>query len=126
MRRITLVSLAIAVAACSEASPVVVEDHAPPDGVADVAGQVLDASGAPVAGSVTIACAGGAFGETVPIDAQGRYHAFLVAPWTVLGGGESGRVACRFSAGAIRADATVGFGPRGLPHVLQIVDLRAG
>ena len=122
MRSLIAAPLLLVLAACAE-SPVIVEDRTPPDGVADVAGQVLSASGAPLTGNVTIVCGGGAFGETVPTDAEGRYHAFLVASWTVLGG-ESGRVPCEFTSAGIRVDATIGFGPRGLPHVLQIVNLR--
>jgi hypothetical protein len=122
MRSLVTASLFLVLAACAE-SPVVVEDRAPIDGVADVGGQVLSASGAPVTGNVTISCGGGAFGETVPANAQGNYHAFLVASGTVPGGA-SGRVSCEFSAAGIHTDATVGFGPRGLPHALQIVNLR--
>ncbi|HEU4882463.1 MAG TPA: hypothetical protein VFT45_09470 [Longimicrobium sp.] len=123
MRSLIPASLLIVLAACAQA-PAAVEDPTPIDGVADVAGQVLSASGAPVTGDVTISCAGGAFGATAPTDEQGRYHAFLAASGKVPGG-DRGRVGCRFSAGAIHTDATVGFGPPGLPHVLQIVNLRA-
>jgi hypothetical protein len=123
MRSLITASLLVVLAACAEA-PAAVEELTPIDGVADVAGQVLNSSGAPVTGDVTISCGGGAFGATVPTDAQGRYHAFLSASGKVLGG-DTGRVGCHFSAGAIHTDATVGFGPPGLPHVLQIVNLRA-
>lgn len=123
MRRLPL-ALLVAAAACSD-PPLVVEDMAPPDAVADVAGRVLDASGAALAGSVTIRCGEGRFGETVPIDAQGHYHAFLVT--ATQRHGESVRLPCVFTASAgIRVERTVGFGPRGLPHVLQLVDLLAG
>ena len=122
MRISPTISLLLVLAACAK-SPAVVEERTPIDGVADVAGQVTSASGAPAAGSVIISCGGGAFGETVPIDGQGHYHAFLAAAGSVLGG-DTGRVSCRFSAAGIQKNATIGFGPRGLPHVLQIVDLR--
>jgi hypothetical protein len=121
MRSLLPASLLILLAACAEA-PAAVEEPTPIDGVADVAGQVLGASGAAVTGNVTISCGGGAFGETVQTDAQGNYHAFLTASGTVPGGA-SGRVSCAFSAAGINADATIGFGPAGLPHVLQIVNL---
>jgi hypothetical protein len=124
MRTLLGGSLLLVLAACAESPVVVVEEHAPPDGVASVAGQVLDASGTPIVATVTIICAGGAFGEMATTDAQGHYLANLATSASVLGG-TSGRVSCRFSAGGIHADASIGFGPPGLPHVLQIVNLRA-
>jgi hypothetical protein len=119
MRSLSIAFLLVA-AACAEPSPVGVDEQAAPgEGVADVVGRVLTASGAPVSGDVTIRCAADAFGATVPIDAQGHYHAALVAP--VIG-----RVECVFTAPAgIRLETSIGLGRSGLPHALQIVDLRA-
>ena len=117
--RLLRAPLLLLLAACAD-TPVMAEDETPltgVDGVADVAGQVLSASGAPITGNVTISCGGGAFGATVPADAQGHYHAFLAAPGT-------GRVLCEFTSAGIRTHASIGFGPRGVPHVLQIVNLR--
>jgi hypothetical protein len=120
--RILPLALLMAAAACSE-PPLVVQDQAPPIGVADVAGRVLDASGAPLAGTVSIECAGGQFGETVPISAEGHYHASLVTATRRVG--ESLRLPCVFAGPAgTRVERTIGFGPPGLPHALQIVDLR--
>lgn len=120
MRILPSVILLLVLAACS-GSPLAEEnEELQPgvDGVADVAGQVLSASGAPMVGSVTISCGGGVSVKTVPTDAQGHYHAALIASGT-------GRVACEFTSAGIRVDTTIGFGPAGLPHVLQIVNLRA-
>lgn len=119
MRSLIGASLLLVLAACAEpSSPEVVEDHAPVNGAADVVGQVLSASGAPIVGTVTINCGGGEVHATVPTDAQGHYHAALLVSRT-------GRLQCEFTSAGIRVDTTIGFGPRGLPHALQIVNLRA-
>lgn len=124
MRTLSIAFLLMA-AACSDGSPVIVEDRPAPSAVADVVGDVLSASGAPLSGSVAISCANGQFGATVPIQAEGRYHAaLLTSPETV--GGASGRVPCVFTGPAnIRVERFIGFGPAGLPHALQFVNLRA-
>lgn len=125
MRTIALFFLALAAPGCGDPSPVIVEDRPAPVAVADVAGDVLSASGSPLSGSVAISCAGGQFGATVPIDAEGRYHASLLTSPELLGG-PSGRVACVFTGPAnIRVERSIGFGPAGLPHALQFVPLRA-
>jgi hypothetical protein len=120
MRRLIGASLLLVLAACS-GSPMAEETSEPlqgADGVADVVGQVLSASGAPIVGSVTIKCGGEEVNATVPTDAQGHYHAALLVSRT-------GRLPCEFTSAGIRVDTTIGFGPVGLPHALQVVDLRA-
>jgi hypothetical protein len=120
MRSLIGASLLLVLAACS-GSPLAEENGEPlegAEGVADVVGQVLSASGSPIVGSVTISCGNGVSGKTVATDAQGHYHAALVASGT-------GRVPCEFTSAGILVDATIGFGPPGLPHALQIVNLRA-
>lgn len=122
MRRL-LPALLLAAAACSE--PIVPPDIDPPDAVADVGGQVLKASGAPVmSGSVTIRCADGRISGAAPISDQGNYRALISTSAQVLGG-DSGRAPCVFTApGGIRADTTIAFGPPETPPALQIVNLR--
>lgn len=122
MRRVLLVPL-MAAAACSD--PLTVPEIPVPDAVADVGGQVLKASGAPVmAGSVTIRCDDDQFGGAAAIDAQGHYHTTLATSRELLGG-ERGTVQCVFTAPAgIHAERAITFGPPGEPHDVQIVDLR--
>lgn len=131
MRRITtrvvlpLAVVAGSVAACSENTPV-----EPGAGFADVAGRVLDVAGAPLAAdTVAIACAGGAFGTTVVTDAGGHYLVSLSAPASQIGG-TNGSTACVFSVGTpaptrFQVTARIGFGAAGIPHALQLIDLRA-
>lgn len=121
--RITHACLLVFAAACADGGPVIVEDQPAPHAVAFVGGRVLDAAGAPVAGQVTIRCALAGINQLAPIDAQGHYGASLqTSPESI--GGRSGRLACEFTAtGGARAEASIGFGPPGLPHPLQIVDL---
>jgi len=66
--------------------------------------------------------------EIVPGDSQGLYQMALVAPPAVTSS-SGAQIRCSFRAsGAGQADAErdtfVGFGPPGVPHALQFIDLR--
>jgi hypothetical protein len=128
MRVIASAALLGAVAACSSPSSPV-ERQPRPDAVAFIHGTVVDAAGGPLAvGAVTVRCADGAVGGTLAATAEGQFGGTLHASRDALGG-EAARIPCRFTAspagaGEISRDATVGFGPAGLPHPLQRVELR--
>ena len=98
-------------------------------GVADVSGQVLQASNTPLAGArVAIVCSDGQITLKVPTDANGRY----LTPLTISEAqmrATGGKVSCQFGApdsinARIRAQAVVAFYAPGLPHPLQMVDLK--
>jgi hypothetical protein len=122
MRKLLLALLATA-AACSE--PLDVPDDLPdPDAVADVTGQVLKASGAPVqSGIVTIRCANDQFGRSAPINPEGQYNALIGAEAEMLDG--TGRALCVFTAvGSIRVERTLVFGSPASPPPVQVVNLQ--
>lgn len=126
MRTLLLPVLLLAAAGCASSSPAEPGDAG--DRVAFVAGDVRNADGAPLAvPSVSVSCAGGAVTASLAGDGAGRFGGTVYASRDVLGG-EAARIPCRFTAdgaAAVRRDTTVGFGPPGLPHPLQLVDLRA-
>ena len=119
MRSIILAGLLLALGACS-GTPVA----ARPDGYADVAGQVIQASGQPLGNTtVAISCSNGTVVQHVPADPQGHYAADLEVP------GAAGEwVRCLLGApdsvqSRMRADALIGFAPGGQLHPVQYVDL---
>ena len=129
MRRPILVPIVLIIAGCSNPSGDV-QPLGPADiGVASVAGEVSRPPGTPVArNAVTIACANAATPTTVSTDSNNRYVANLSLTVSELGS-RSARIRCLLTAigpyGApITLDTLIGFGPPGLPHVLQIIDLR--
>lgn len=121
--RILLLALLAGAAACTE--PLDVPDNFPdPEAVANVTGQVLKASGAPVqSGSVTIRCADGQFGRSAPINAQGEYNALVGAERAMLDA--TSRALCVFTApGSIRVERTLVFGSPASPPPVQVVNLQ--
>jgi len=121
MRHTASLSVLLALGACTGPSD--------SEGYADVTGHVFLASGAPFpTPTVTVECAGGAFSKSVPGDSLGLYQMALTAQGTVMTSSGS-RVRCSFRASGsgradIQLDTTIGFGPAGMPHPLQFVDLR--
>lgn len=100
-------------------------------GAADVFGSVLQASGRPLAGRiVAISCPDGQILMKVTTDGDGRYGTPLAISASLLAS-TGGHVTCEFGApdsvnARIHAQAVVNFFPEGLPHPLQIVNLKEG
>lgn len=117
-------ALLVLAAACGD-PPLVPVNMELPDAVADVGGQVLKSSGAPVmSGSVTIRCAEGQITGAAAIDGQGNYRALVGTSAEVLGS-TTGSAACVFTApGGINTQRTITFGPPETPPALQIVNLQ--
>src|SRR3954471_24503680 len=119
--RVIAAAAVLALAAC--AGPTTGDDFG---AVADVSGRVLLASGAPLtSGSVTVSCAAGMVEKVSPLGDVGQYAVALSIATSALGG-SGGHAACRFSASdgtrvVATRDAEIGFGPPGLPHVMQLV-----
>ena len=92
-------------------------------GNADVTGQVVQRSGQPLAqSSVVVDCGLGTATVTTPTDSAGRYAVNLSAP--VVGGRRCVFAVPALAAPRIRVDTAIGFGANGLPHALQLIDLR--
>jgi hypothetical protein len=125
VRSLACVTL-LAVAACSR-SPVSADRFNKSIAVADVSGTVFLASGVPAtSGTVMIKCATIDAVES-PVGEQGQYAHGLTVPRTLIGG-RSGSLDCKFTASdggttVASLNHRVGFGPYGLPHVNQLVDL---
>jgi|ERR1051326_7705413 hypothetical protein len=100
-------------------------------GAADVFGSVLQASGSPLTGRiVAISCPDGQILRKVTTDSDGRYETSLAISAAIMAS-TGGHVTCEFGApdsvnARIHAQAVVNFFPDGLPHPLQIVNLKEG
>jgi hypothetical protein len=118
--RVVLASLLLGLSACSSFG-------SQPNGEADISGNVIQASGLPLANTtVAIVCANGAVAKQVPTDSLGRFLTSLELP-----GGAGANIPCSFGApdsvnARFRAHSLIGFAYPGLPHPLQFVDLREG
>lgn len=122
MRVITVIVLLPFIGSCS-LEPSFLGKGSDVAGNADVAGQVILSSGAPIPNSsVAVNCAGGSVSANVPTDSTGRYHVNLTSP-------SPGRNRCVFGvpdlvASRIRVDTVIGFSPLGQLHPLQILNLQ--
>ena len=91
-------------------------------GYADVVGQVLQASGAPLsASSIEIKCVDGRIEAKATTDDEGRYGASLTAGPGLMPAATNSGVLCQFGApdsvnSRIRAQAVIHFAPAGIPH----------
>jgi hypothetical protein len=125
MRHLASVALLV-LGACSR-SPSGADGFDQTIAVADVSGRVFLASGAlATSGMVTIKC-GTLDAVESPVGEQGQYAHGLTVPRTLIGG-SSGGLDCTFTANdagtaVASVNHRVGFGPPGLPHVMQLVDL---
>jgi hypothetical protein len=102
--------------------------HPDDPGYVDLSGQVIQASGAPLAASsVAIRCGDGEINTKTPTDANGHYAVSLVAPGSLMESSKDGIVLCAFGApdsinARVHSSVLVGFGPANA-HLSQIVNL---